>query len=210
MDDSNDTGAQQAGGKTKIKVALLGNEGVGKTSLLTMFTENRHNAKTNTTVGAMFVNKQMPINGVDYDMQIWDTAGQERFRTIASIYFRDAHGIILAYDVTNRKSYDDLTFWFNEIYSKCEKSVVVLVVGNKCDMTNVEVTAEEAAKFTQGHKSRHLFVSAKTGQNVDGAFEILLRDVISSEVLVDLTKKYKDSVAIKKGSSRKKDKKGCC
>ena len=57
----------------------------------------------------MFVNKQLPINGVDYDMQIWDTAGQERFRTIASIYFRDAHGIILVYDVTSRKSYDDLT-----------------------------------------------------------------------------------------------------
>ena len=111
----------------------------------------------------MFVKKTMTIDKTDLDMQIWDTAGQERFRTIASIYFRDAHGIMLVYDITNRKSYDDLNFWFNEIYAKCEKSVVVTIIGNKCDMPNNEVTNEEAVKFAQGHKSKHLLVSAKTG-----------------------------------------------
>ena len=117
---------------------------------------------------------------------------------------------MLVYDITNRKSYDDLNFWFNEIYAKCEKSVVVTIIGNKCDMPNNEVTNEEAVKFAQGHKSKHLLVSAKTGQNVGDAFEVLLRDINSSEVMEDLSKKQTKSITVKRNASNKKKKDGGC
>ena len=196
--------------KQKIKIALLGNEGVGKTSIISQFMDNRYNAKTNTTVGAMFINKELTIDGKKIDLQIWDTAGQERFRTIASIYFRDAHGIILVYDVTARKSYDDLTFWYNEIYAKCEKSVVVTVIGNKSDMPDNQVTLEEASKYSQGHKSKHLLCSAKTGQNIEAAFEVLIRDIARSEVLFDIGKKHTQSVTVRNPNGRKPSKDKQC
>ena len=199
----------QVGDKQKIKIALLGNEGVGKTSIISQLTESRYNAKTNTTVGAMFINKEMTIDGKNYELQIWDTAGQERFRTIASIYFRDAHGIILVYDVTTRKSYDDLSFWFNEIYAKCEKSVIVTVLGNKCDMQDNQITLEEAAKYSQSHKSKHLLVSAKTGQNIEEAFGVMLREIVSSEVLFDIGKRHTKSVAVRHKPGKKGDKDKC-
>ncbi len=210
LEDSPDKGQNGDNDKQRIKIALLGNEGVGKTSIISQLVDNRYNAKTNTTVGAMFVNKEFTVEGHKVDLQIWDTAGQERFRTIASIYFRDAHGVMLVYDITNRKSYDDLNFWFNEIYAKCEKSVVVTIVGNKCDMPNNEVTNEEAIKFAQSHKSKHLLVSAKTGQNIGDAFEVLLRDINNSEVMVDINKKIKTSVAVKKKTAGSKSKKKDC
>ena len=207
MDTEEENG--RGGERQKIKIALLGNEGVGKTSIIGQLTENKYNAKTNTTVGAMFINKEMVIDGVKYDLQIWDTAGQERFRTIASIYFRDAHGILLVYDVTNKKSFDDLSFWFNEIYTKCEKSVVVEVAGNKSDMTNLEVSPETGQEFAQSHKSRHFSISAKNNVNIADSFEALLRDIIKSEIRTELGKKYKESVAVKKKNPKDKKTDGC-
>ena len=193
----------------KVKIALLGNEGVGKTSILSQLTEQKYNARTNTTVGAMFINKGVQVDQEKFEMQLWDTAGQERFRTIASIYFRDAHGIVLVYDVTNRKSYDDMNYWFNEIYAKCEKSVIVTIIGNKCDLADNVITVEEANKFAQTHKCRHLLVSAKTGQNIQDTFEILIRDIAKSEILNTLHARHAKSVAVKKKtpgqSSKEKD-----
>ena len=211
LDDSSDN--QGSKGASKIKIALLGNEGVGKTSVLGQLTESKYNARTNTTVGAMFVNKSMTIGDARYDLQLWDTAGQERFRTIASIYFRDAHGIVLVYDLTNRKSYDDLNYWFNEIYAKCEKSVVVMIVGNKCDLQDNVITVEEANKFAQTHKCKHVLVSAKTGQNIQGAFEILMRDISKSEILNAIHDKHAQSIAVRKkmnGDGGNKDKNCKC
>jgi len=196
--------------RMKVKIALLGNHAVGKTSLISILTENRFNEHTSSTQAAMFINKIITIGNTTYDLQIWDTAGQERFRTIASIYFRDAHGILLVYDVTNRKSYDDLAYWFNEIYSKCEQSVAVAIAGNKADMPNYEVTEDEAAKFAATHKATHMFVSAKNGTNINEIFEALVKNIGNSEVMRDINKKYKESVAVNPKTTKKpKEKKEC-
>ena len=207
QDDSSERPSPQTA--SKVKIALLGNEGVGKTSVLSQLTDSKFNARPNTTVGAMFLNKRVNIGDAKYDMQLWDTAGQERFRTIASIYFRDSHGIMLVYDVTNRKTYDDLNYWFNEIYAKCEKSVVVMIVGNKSDLSENVITVEEVTKFAQTHKCRHVLVSAKTGLNINEAFELLIKDISKSEILNAIHEKNAKSVAVKKKNSNKSGGKNC-
>ena len=196
--------------KDKIKVVLLGNEGVGKTSLIGQIKDHRYNSNTNATVGAMFVNKELALDGQKYEIQIWDTAGQERYRTVAPIYFRDAHGILLVYDVTNRKSFEDMNYWFNEVVTKGEKNAAVVIVGNKCDLPESTVEMKEALLLAEERNSRHLSVSAKTGEAVEEAFKLLLRQVLRSGVHLECSKRYGDSVSMRKSAIKPRTKKEDC
>ena len=105
-------------------------------------------------------------------MQIWDTAGQERFRAIARAYFRSAVGVILVFDLTDRKSFEDLNQWLNDVHSLCDPNAVVTLIGNKSDLTSQRViTAAEAENFAQLHQIQYLETSALGGDNIQEAFQ---------------------------------------
>ena len=180
---------------------------MGKTSLIKQHTQGTFSLKTPSTTGAVYSTKNITVDDEKYSLQIWDTAGQSVYRNIASIYFRDAHGILLIYDVTNRKSFEDLSFWFNEIYSKCEQSVAILVLGNKEDMSTKVITFAEASEMAASHKCHHMFVSASTGKNIEDSFSDLVRSVVNSDIRREVNKKQKNSTAIRKKPL--KEKKGC-
>ncbi|KAK9817838.1 hypothetical protein WJX72_002917 [[Myrmecia] bisecta] len=172
-----------------FKILLIGDSGVGKSSLLTRFTADSFDDFTTPTIGVDFRLKFVTLQGVRLKLTIWDTAGQERFRTLTSSYYRGAHGVIYAFDVTRRETFESLEdIWMREVdmYSTIE-SAVKMVVANKVDMPQQrEVTHEEGATFARKHNCLFVETSAKTNEHVSLAFEELcLKMLDKPELLQD-------------------------
>jgi len=159
-----------------FKLLLIGDSGVGKSSLLLRFTSNTFD-NLPPTVGVDFRLKKMTVEGKRVKLAIWDTAGQERFRTLTSAYYRGAQGVILVYDVTRRETFTNLSdVWLKELelystYQDCIK----MVVGNKVDKENERVVSkQEGINFARQHKCIYLECSAKARINVEHCFEELV------------------------------------
>ncbi|CAG5133732.1 unnamed protein product, partial [Candidula unifasciata] len=126
------------------KVMLIGDSGVGKTCLLVRFKDGTFlSGSFISTVGIDFRNKVVDVEGTKVKLQIWDTAGQERFRSITRAYYRDAHALLLLYDVTNKTSFDNVRAWLGEIHDYAQDDVVVMLLGNKCDVNSDRVVRRE-------------------------------------------------------------------
>lgn len=172
---------------TNLKLLLIGNSSVGKSSLLLRFTDDDFlsEEETTATIGVDFKVKQLQIEDRKFKLSIWDTAGQERFRTLTSSYYRGAQGVVLVYDVSSRPSFTALTSWFREISTYCSPEVVKIIVGNKVDkeMFGRQVGKEEGAEFAR--KMGCLFVecSAKTKVGVEEAFSDLVLRIIETPSL---------------------------
>ena len=135
-----------------FKLLLIGDSGVGKTCVLFRFSEDAFNATFISTIGNLPVNQghltELLLLGIDFKirtieldgkkikLQIWDTAGQERFRTITTAYYRGAMGIMLVYDITNEKSFDNIKNWIRNIEEHASADVEKMILGNKCDMND--------------------------------------------------------------------------
>uniref|UniRef100_A0A803T9P4 RAB35, member RAS oncogene family n=1 Tax=Anolis carolinensis TaxID=28377 RepID=A0A803T9P4_ANOCA len=145
--------------------------GVGKSSLLLRFADNTFSGSYITTIGVDFKIRTLVINGERVKLQIWDTAGQERFRTITSTYYRNTHGVIIVYDVTNAESFVNVKRWLHEIGQNCD-SVCKILVGNKCeDPSRKQVETADARRFSDQMGVRLFETSAKENLNVE---EVLL------------------------------------
>ena len=124
---------------------MIGSSGVGKSSVLMQFAENKFTDTYLTTIGVDFRFKTIKQNGKTIKFQIWDTAGQERFRTITSAYYKGADGIIMVYDLEEPSSLDDVqNFWLPEAFNYVDKNIDVLVLGNKSDC---EKRVPQSVKF---------------------------------------------------------------
>jgi len=157
--------------KVLLKIIILGDSGVGKTSLMNQYVNQRFSKQYKTTIGADFTTKEVMVDDKLVTMQIWDTAGQERFRTITSSYYRGAHGIIIVYDITDQESFDNVKQWLQEIDRYACEKVNTLLVGNKSDLTTKRVVSYEAAKeFAAKQEMDFLETSAKNSTNVEKAF----------------------------------------
>ena len=121
---------------------MLGHSNVGKSAILLRFTDNKFlpPEDASATIGVDFKVKMIERAGRKFKLTLWDTAGQERFRTLTSAYYRDAHGIILVYDVTNRDTFNQLNNEFIELQNQVEGEVVKIVVGNKTDMVCIALS----------------------------------------------------------------------
>jgi Ras-related protein Rab-18 len=170
-----------------VKVLLVGDSSVGKSSLLLRFTTDKFEASTNPTIGVDFRTKYVTQQGKRLKLTIWDTAGQERFRTLTSSYYRGAHAVIFVYDVTRRETFDSLgEIWMQEVdmYSTIENAIK-MVVANKVDRdTDREVTTEEGQNFARSHGSLFVETSAKADVAVTQAFEELVLKVLETPHLL--------------------------
>ncbi|XP_030780144.1 ras-related protein Rab-26 isoform X5 [Rhinopithecus roxellana] len=156
-----------------FKVMLVGDSGVGKTCLLVRFKDGAFLAGTFiSTVGIDFRNKVLDVDGVKVKLQLqmWDTAGQERFRSVTHAYYRDAHALLLLYDVTNKASFDNIQAWLAEIHEYAQHDVALMLLGNKVDSAH-----ERVVKREDGEKLAK--TSAKTGLNVDLAFTAIAKEL---------------------------------
>ncbi|CAB0014976.1 unnamed protein product [Nesidiocoris tenuis] len=162
------------------KVMLLGDSGVGKTCLLVRFRDNMFlSGNFISTVGIDFRNKVVMVDDTKVKLQIWDTAGQERFRSVTHAYYRDAHALLLLYDVTNKNSFDNIRAWLGEIKEYAQDDVVIMLLGNKCDSQSSErmVRREDGERIARENTVAFMETSAKTGQNVELAFIAIAREL---------------------------------
>ncbi|KAA8496791.1 Ras-related protein ORAB-1 [Porphyridium purpureum] len=164
-----------------FKLLVIGDSGVGKSNLLLRFADNTYTESHISTIGVDFKIRTIDLDDKTIKLQIWDTAGQERFRTIAAAYYRGAHGIVITYDITDRKSFENVKSWMDEIGKYGSERVNKLLVGNKCDLVNKRaVETEEGQELADALGMKFLETSAKTAENVQLAFTTMTREIMSS------------------------------
>lgn len=163
-----------------FKVVLIGDCGTGKTCIVERFKTGNFIERHGNTIGVDFSMKTVNIEGKQIKLQIWDTAGQERFRTITQSYYRSANGVIIVYDITKRSSFSNLQKWIEEVRRYTASNVLLILIGNKCDLNEErEVEFEEAKQMCQ-YIPEILFVmetSAKQNTNVEDAFVCLAMEL---------------------------------
>ncbi|TPX47672.1 hypothetical protein SeMB42_g03241 [Synchytrium endobioticum] len=161
-----------------IKLLLIGDSGVGKSCLLLRFSDDSFTPSFITTIGIDFKIRTIELDGKRIKLQIWDTAGQERFRTITTAYYRGAMGILLVYDVTDERSFNNIRNWIRNIEQHASEGVNKILVGNKCDMLEKKVISKEQGQaLADEYQIKFLETSAKSNIGVEEAFFSLARDI---------------------------------
>lgn len=170
----------QARKQTLLKVVILGDSGVGKTSLMTQYTQKRFSTAYKATIGADFSSKALSIDDKPVMLQLWDTAGQERFMSLGPAFYRGADAAILVFDVNSTKTFEDLESWRNEFLTHTrdqrtdQKKFPFVVLGNKIDVdggSSRQVDRRTAEQWCSARGSLPFFeVSAKDNVNVEEAF----------------------------------------
>ena len=173
-----------------LKILVLGDSAVGKTSLLLKYTDDYFPIVYVSTIGVDYKTKIININDMNISLQIWDTAGQERFRSLAKSFMKDADGILFVYDITNKKSFDNIKNWIKRT-EDVNDSFQKIIVGNKSDLENKrEVKKETLEKFCNTGNLKGIEMSAKLGINVNEAFNILTQLLVGNMTKEQFIKKY--------------------
>ncbi|XP_065913359.1 ras-related protein Rab-22A-like [Dysidea avara] len=155
----------------EAKICLLGDMGVGKSSLVGRFVHDKFDTSLTTTLGASFMSKTVSINDKTYRFQIWDTAGQERYRSLLPMYYRNAAAAIVVYDITNQATFNVLRDWIRELQKLGPPNIVLAIAGNKSDLTeNREISTEEGKGFAEEIGAVFSETSALTATNVAELF----------------------------------------
>lgn len=155
----------------EVKVVLLGDTGVGKSSLVLRFVTNNFKPYSESTIGASFMSKLITVNSKPIKFQIWDTAGQEKYHSLAPMYYRGAAAAILVYDITRSSTFKTLQTWVEELKSKGPKDIALAIAGNKADLEeNREVDRNTAFEYAERIGAIYLETSAKEDLNVQKIF----------------------------------------
>ena len=221
MDIDNDDNNENNENYSGLKVTILGNSGVGKTSIILRYTKNEYNENILSSRGVSYSSKIVKVNNKDVQLDLWDTAGQEKFRSLGMYFYKDSYIVILVYDITNRDSFEDLkNVWYNDLKKYGEQYTVLAVVGNKCEMYEAEntVSEEEARQFAEEKNAVFMLVSAKTGDNINHLFDILANKYYDPDFQAQIeenNEKQEGSVKIKSKAKTEEKminarKKGCC
>lgn len=195
----------------EIKVCIIGDTDVGKTSLSTRYCHGEFPNNSTPTIGASFLQRRVVVDNIEISLQIWDTAGQERFRSMAPMYYRGAKAAICVFDVTNEESFNRVSTWLRDLKSHADPNVVICLAGNKCDKpATFDLSKCEALARSLG--GVYFSTSALTGEGVQEIFETLARRV--AEVYRTNRGDSSRDQALKLGADVKNMKKeqsgGCC
>ena len=168
-----------------LKFLTLGDSMVGKTSIVLRFVDNIFFDQTKSTIGVDFKTKIIKFGNKYIKIKVWDTAGQERFRTITRQYYKNAEGMILIFDVTEKKTFDQVGDWVTSIMENKQKDAKVILVGNKIDCEERVITKEQGEELAQKYQLPYYETSASTGQNVQKIFEALAEEILKSQYLIE-------------------------
>ena len=199
-----------------FKFLMLGDTGVGKTSLVQRLCRNEFNEGIEPTIGIGYEVYKLTISDTKIQMQIWDTAGQEQYRSIVNSYYRDAVGVMVVFAFNNHKSLEGLEEWIADARNYCHPKVRILLVGNKIDLENErKVSKAEIEQFAKYHKLEYIETSAKTNSNVKEAFHKAARNVFQSVVTNEIHLGPQPDIGNKDFKMREKqrqqeEKSGCC
>uniref|UniRef100_A0A0D6R610 Ras-related protein Rab11D n=1 Tax=Araucaria cunninghamii TaxID=56994 RepID=A0A0D6R610_ARACU len=171
-----------------FKVVLIGDSAVGKSQILARFARNEFSLDSKATIGVEFQTRTIVIEHKSVKAQIWDTAGQERYRAVTSAYYRGAVGAMLVYDITKRQTFEHVPRWLEELRNHADNNIVIMLVGNKCDLGDLRaVPTEDAKEFAQKEGLFFLETSALESTNVETAFLTVLTEifkVVSKKALI--------------------------
>jgi len=174
--------------KVLLKVIILGDSGVGKTSLMNQYVHRRFSNQYKATIGADFLTKEVLIDDKLVTLQIWDTAGQERFQSLGVAFYRGADACVLVYDITDSKSFDNLESWMDEFLvhaaPRNAETFPFVVLGNKADLASQrrQVPANKAQTWCKSKGDMpHFETSAKEAVNVEQAFQAIAKNALAQE-----------------------------
>ncbi|GAA0185134.1 small GTPase [Lithospermum erythrorhizon] len=168
----------------KYKLVFLGDQSVGKTSIITRFMYDKFDTTYQATIGIDFLSKTMYLEDRTIRLQLWDTAGQERFRSLIPSYIRDSSVAVIVYDVANRQSFLNTTKWIEEVRNERGNDVIIVLVGNKTDLVDKrQVSIEEGESKSRDSDIMFIETSAKAGFNVKPLFRKIAAALPGMETL---------------------------
>ena len=191
----------------EYKIIILGMSEVGKTCLLINYFDKKFKENNISTIGIDFKTKFFKFDENKVKINYVDTAGQERFHAISSNYLKNANGILLVYAVNSRASFSLLEDWMKEVKNHANQNFSIIILGNKCDVEDREVTLEEGENFAKKINSKVYEVSAKTGYNVAEAFDEIARMTYEKDKEGKI--RQRESIRVEDVGTDKKKKK-CC
>ena len=161
-----------------LKYIIIGDASVGKSNLLMKFTQNKFNESYQATIGVEFGAKNLDINKKTYRIQIWDTAGQENFHSITRSYYKNSVCAMVVYDITSRKSFDNVLNWIEEVQNNSSKTILIVLVGNKIDLKeNRDISFDEGKELANRNGIIFMETSAKTGEGVEEIFKKTVQEI---------------------------------
>ena len=200
------------------KIVLLGESGVGKTSIISRYTTGQFNEICQSTNGASYSSKTIKLQKLKKNLKldIWDTAGQEKYRSMGKMFYKNAYIILFVYDITSIMTFQELKeVWYKELKNSGEKHTVMAVVGNKNDLyVEEQVKEDEARKWANEIGAIFGLVSAKTGDGIKELFENAVRKYLSPEFEAEIKEEKKSKGEAKKinkniKTNEKNKKSGC-
>jgi Ras-related protein Rab-1A len=166
----------------RFKIVLVGNVAVGKSSILRKFKNNKFNSKYQCTINIDIQIESMVIDDENIvDLQIWDTCGQETFRNLTKQYYNNSQGCLLVFDLTDRDSFERLPEWIENVIDYGSKECVVLIVGNKADLTDKRIVEfDEASELAKKYGLDYIETSAKSGMNISFVFNYIASVILKN------------------------------
>ena len=193
----------------KFKLVFLGEQCVGKTSLITRFMYDSFDSTYQATIGIDFLSKTMYLEDRTVRLQLWDTAGQERFRSLIPSYIRDSSVAVVVYDITNAKSFQQTTKWIDDVRTERGSDVIIMLVGNKTDLADKrQVSMEDGEKKAKELNVMFIETSAKAGYNVKQLFRRIAQSLPIADNLPDPNPDIVE-VPIKPSDAAPDEKAGC-
>ena len=199
-----------------FKIVIIGDAGVGKTSVIQQFVNRKFDKRYEETIGVEFQVKTFKINDTITKIEIWDTAGSERFASITKNYYRGAQGVLIVYDVTNKSSFDKVESWYNEI-KNCtnQDEIAILLIGNKCDLDDLRTISNNMlVNLGKNLGIGVMETSAKEFVNINEAFYLLIKEIyskISKNLGNSMFKNdIKEGMILNVENTKKNEKGGCC
>ena len=194
----------------KLKLMILGDSNVGKTSILRKYCKNEFTGSYVATIGIDFQLKYLNIDGKKIKLQIWDTAGQERYRVVTKNYFNTSDGFLIIYDITNRESFLNINNWIEQINTLVGGNIKCIIFGNKNDLEEMrKVSIKEGEEMAKKYNCKFFETSAKKGNNLEEGFDDITKDVLGDMKIIH-EKRKNTSILKAHNFTKQKKKKGCC
>ncbi|XP_045177502.1 ras-related protein Rab-5C-like isoform X2 [Mercenaria mercenaria] len=207
----NDTGSVPGGGSKiqNVKLVLLGDQGVGKSSIALRFVRGEFTENSEATIGAAFLTQTVNVSNVSIKFDIWDTAGQERYHSLAPMYYRGAQAAVVVYDITNTKTFQRAINWIKELKQQANSQIIMVLAGNKADMASEKraISRDEAQAFAEENNLIFTESSAKTGMCVGDIFMAVAQRL--AQLRPQAVEPEGKGMKLGKDSGKKKEG-GCC
>ncbi|KAM9498415.1 ras-related protein Rab-6A-like isoform 1-T1 [Salvelinus alpinus] len=194
----------------KFKLVFLGEQSVGKTSLITRFMYDSFDNTYQATIGIDFLSKTMYLEDRTVRLQLWDTAGQERFRSLIPSYIRDSTVAVVVYDITNVNSFQQTTKWIDDVRTERGSDVIIMLVGNKTDLADKrQVAIEEGERKAKELNVMFIETSAKAGYNVKQLFRRVAAALPGMESTQDKSREDMIDIKLEKTPEQPVSEGGC-